>query len=204
MARPLYRYELLMCIRHGRDEMDAGRADELSPLLGRVASLPDELVREHVLPFLVGVARTEDDAAALFEMGEAQLKANDYTRAAIYFRKALPIFSDLGNVEVTVKVMMRQVALHRKVGEHERALELFESAMELYVRANAREGSEASAHERSEASAKEAHFCGGSGQARGLEGRERSECEGGALLRRKRASEGARTKRTPPTAEAGR
>jgi hypothetical protein len=43
------RHELLVCVADARREQDAGRGEELHELLGRVARIPPEIVREHVV-----------------------------------------------------------------------------------------------------------------------------------------------------------
>ena len=43
------RHELLVCVANARREQDAGRGEELHELLGRVARIPPEIVREHVV-----------------------------------------------------------------------------------------------------------------------------------------------------------
>jgi hypothetical protein len=44
------RHELLVCVRQARAEQDAGRGGGVEELLGRIAKLPPEVVREHVIP----------------------------------------------------------------------------------------------------------------------------------------------------------
>jgi hypothetical protein len=48
--RAKLRHELLVCIANARRERDAGREEELHPLLRRIANLPPEVVREHLVP----------------------------------------------------------------------------------------------------------------------------------------------------------
>ena len=44
------RHELLVCVANARHEQNAGRGEGLDELLGRIAKLPPELVREFVIP----------------------------------------------------------------------------------------------------------------------------------------------------------
>jgi ankyrin repeat protein len=45
------RHEMLVCVSQARAEQDAGRGDEVEELLGRIAKLPPEVVREFVVPY---------------------------------------------------------------------------------------------------------------------------------------------------------
>jgi hypothetical protein len=51
-ARNHSRYELLLCVKLGRDEVNAGRGDDLHPLLSLFAQTPAEVIREHILGFM--------------------------------------------------------------------------------------------------------------------------------------------------------
>ena len=48
--RDARRHELLVCIASARREQDAGRGDVLHPLLERIANLPSDVVRAHIIP----------------------------------------------------------------------------------------------------------------------------------------------------------
>jgi hypothetical protein len=44
------RHELLVCVANARREQDAGRGEAVEELLGRIAKLPPEVVRDYVIP----------------------------------------------------------------------------------------------------------------------------------------------------------
>jgi hypothetical protein len=48
--RATRRNELLVCVANARTEQDAGRGEGLHPLLNKIAKLPPEVVREHLVP----------------------------------------------------------------------------------------------------------------------------------------------------------
>jgi hypothetical protein len=86
-ARPFYRYALLLCARRGGAEKEAGRGASLSPLLSRFSALPADVLREHVVPFVVGTEKTEDDAMALLIMGADAMGREQYNEAMVAYRK---------------------------------------------------------------------------------------------------------------------
>ena len=91
-ARPPSRYAFLACVAYARREQDAGRGSRLDPLLGDIAGrLPDDIIREFVLPFLLGTLETEAGALVLREMGESHFAAGEYDDAMDYYRRSLDV-----------------------------------------------------------------------------------------------------------------
>jgi tetratricopeptide (TPR) repeat protein len=91
-VRPPSRYAFLACVAYARREQDAGRGFRLDPLLGDIAGrLPDDIIREFVLPFLLGTLETEAGALVLREMGESHFAAGEYDDALDYYRRSLDV-----------------------------------------------------------------------------------------------------------------
>lgn len=93
MARPYRRRDFLMAVKRGQAELNAGRGAELEPILNLVARLPSDVMREHVLPFVVGVAGTAWDARVLVDIGISQREEGRFAAAKKSIGKSLEIYA---------------------------------------------------------------------------------------------------------------
>jgi hypothetical protein len=129
-VRPPSRYAFLACVAYARREQDAGRGFRLDPLLGNIAGrLPDDIIREFVLPFLLGTLETEAGALVLREMGESHFAAGEYDDAVDYYRRSLDVSlhisyaNDLSDARSVLERMEAvSVALPGGAGENARSV----------------------------------------------------------------------------------
>ncbi|GMI28072.1 hypothetical protein TeGR_g8202 [Tetraparma gracilis] len=147
-VRPPSRYAFLACVAYARREQDAGRGSCLDPLLGNIAGrLPDDIIREFVLPFLLGTLETEAGALVLRKMGESHFAAGEYDDAVDYYRQSLDV-SQRRALKLASNAELAQAELRhgdavkqRKLGRFEEAVGNFEAAIEMKRAGNAEQWS---------------------------------------------------------------